>query len=65
VVEWLKRCPNPHNEGTEVEIRPGFEAKDFGPEMAAELKKQEERRKAEMAGEEIVDPEKTWGLVDS
>jgi len=49
-VEWLKRCPTPHNEETEVEIRPVFEAEDFGPEMAPELKKQEERLKAEMAG---------------
>jgi hypothetical protein len=29
-VEWLKRCPNPHSEDTEVEIRPAFEAADFG-----------------------------------
>ena len=49
-VEWLKRCPNPLNDETEVEIRPVFEAEDFGPEMAPELKKQEERLKAEMAG---------------
>ena len=48
-VEWLKRCPNPHNEETEVEIRPVFEAEDFGPEMAPELKKQEQRLTAEMA----------------
>ena len=49
-VEWLKRCPTPHNEETEVEIRPVFEAEDFGPEMAPKLKEQEERLKAEMAG---------------
>src|SRR6188474_2742930 len=29
-VEWLKRCPNPHNDACEVEIRPVFEAADFG-----------------------------------
>src|SRR5215469_15616444 len=45
-VEWLKRCPNPHNEETELEIRLIFEAEDFGPEMAPELKKQEERLRA-------------------
>src|SRR5262245_43252997 len=28
-VEWLKRCPNPHNELTDVEIRPLFTAEDF------------------------------------
>jgi len=29
-VEWVKRCPNPHHEETEVEIRPVFEACDLG-----------------------------------
>ena len=28
-VEWLKRCPNPHNETTDVEIRPLFTDEDF------------------------------------
>ena len=42
-VEWLKRCPNPHNEETEVEIRPVFEAEDFGAEFTPELRAQEER----------------------
>jgi hypothetical protein len=28
-VEWLKRCPNPHNEVTDVEIRPLFTEEDF------------------------------------
>ncbi|HKA42771.1 MAG TPA: YciI family protein [Burkholderiales bacterium] len=30
-IEWLKRCPNPHNEDCEVEIRQVFEAEDFAP----------------------------------
>ena len=42
-VEWLKRCPNPHNEDTEVEIRPVFEADDFGEEFTPELREQEQR----------------------
>ena len=42
-VEWLKRCPNPHNEVTEVEIRPVFEAEDFGAEFTPELREQEQR----------------------
>src|SRR5438132_10958841 len=29
-IEWLKRCPNPMNETSDVEIRPVFEAEDFG-----------------------------------
>ena len=28
-VQWLKRCPNPHNEATDVEIRPLFADEDF------------------------------------
>jgi len=42
-VEWLKRCPNPHNEMTDVEIRPVFETEDFGAAMTPELREQEER----------------------
>ena len=41
-VEWLKRCPNPHNEETDVEIRPIFEAEDFGAEFTPELREQEQ-----------------------
>jgi len=48
-VEWLKRCPNPHNEETEVEIRPIFEAEDFGAELTPELREQEQRLRDEMA----------------
>ncbi|MFL6973625.1 MAG: YciI family protein, partial [Xanthobacteraceae bacterium] len=35
-VEWLKRCPNPHPDTCEVEIRPVFEASDFGAEFTPE-----------------------------
>lgn len=28
-VDWMKRCPDPHNEGGEIEIRQIFEAEDF------------------------------------
>ncbi len=42
-VAWLKRCPNPHDETTEVEIRPVFEADDFGEAFTPELRAQEER----------------------
>ena len=40
-VEWLKRSP--FDEGAEIEIRPVFEAEDFGPEFTPELREQEER----------------------
>ena len=42
-IEWVKRCPNPHNEETEVEIRQVFEAEDFGAEFTPELREQEAR----------------------
>jgi hypothetical protein len=46
-IEWLKRCPNPHNEDGEVEIRPVKEPADFGDAFTPELRAQEERIKAE------------------
>jgi hypothetical protein len=48
-VEWLKRCPSPHNEETEVEIRPVFEAEDFGAEFTPELREQEQRIREQAA----------------
>ena len=42
-VQWLKRCPNPHPGESEIEIRPVFEAEDFGAEFTPELRAQEER----------------------
>jgi hypothetical protein len=45
-VEWLKRAP--FDEDTEVEIRPVFEADDFGKEFTPELREQEERIRAEV-----------------
>jgi hypothetical protein len=42
-VEWVKRCPNPMMEDSEIEIRPVFEAEDFGTEFTPELRAQEER----------------------
>jgi hypothetical protein len=45
-VEWLKRAP--FDGGTEVEIRPVFEAEDFGQEFTPELRAQEERLRAQI-----------------
>jgi hypothetical protein len=47
-IEWLKRCPNPHDEETEVEIRQIFEPEDFGAEFTPELREQEERIRAQI-----------------
>lgn len=48
-IEWVKRCPNPHNEDSEIEIRPVFEADDFGAEFTPELREQEERIRKQVA----------------
>jgi hypothetical protein len=48
-VEWLKRCPNPHHDESDVEIRPVFEAEDFGAEFTPELRAQEERIRQQAA----------------
>jgi len=43
-IEWVKRCPNPMpGTAAEIEIRPLFEADDFGAEFTPELREQEER----------------------
>jgi hypothetical protein len=48
-VEWVKRCPAPMpGEESEIEIRPVFEAEDFGEELTPELRAQEERLRAEI-----------------
>jgi predicted transcriptional regulator YdeE len=49
-IEWLKRCPNPHNEESEVEIRPLFEAEDFGEAFTPELREQEAGIRAQTLG---------------
>ncbi len=47
-IEWVKRCPNPMPSDSEIEIRPLFEAEDFGAEFTPELREQEERLRAEI-----------------
>ena len=42
-VEWVKRCPNPMPGPSEIEIRPIFEATDFGDALTSELREQEDR----------------------
>jgi hypothetical protein len=47
-VEWVKRCPNPHDGPSEIEIRQVFEAEDFGDEFTPELRAREERMREEI-----------------
>jgi len=46
-IEWVKRCPNPHQEDSVIEIRPVFEAADFGDALTPELREREEQVFAE------------------
>jgi hypothetical protein len=47
-IDWVKRCPNPMPGESEIEIRPLFEAADFGEAFTPELQEQEKRIAAEM-----------------
>ncbi len=40
-IEWVKRCPNPMEGESEIEIRQVFEPEDFGEELTPELREQE------------------------
>jgi hypothetical protein len=52
-IEWVKRSPNPFpGTESEIEIRQVFEAEDFGAEFTPELREQEERLRAEIAGKQ-------------
>ena len=48
-IEWVKRCPNPHNEPSEIEIRPFYEPEDFGDNFTPEARALEEQVRAQAA----------------
>ena len=48
-IEWVKRCPNPMEGESEIEIRQVFEAEDFGKELTPELKAQYQRQRDQSA----------------
>jgi hypothetical protein len=47
-VDWARRCPNPTGEESQLEIRPIYEADDFGEAFPPELREREERLRARM-----------------
>ncbi len=49
-IEWVKRCPNPTGEESEIEIRQVFEAADFGEAYTPEIREREERLAEQIAG---------------
>lgn len=49
-IDWVKRCPNPMMEDSDIEIRPFFEADDFGAEFTRELREKEATLRAQVLG---------------
>jgi len=50
-IEWVKRCPNPMMEDSDIDIRPIYEMEDFGEELTPELREQEEKLRAKISRE--------------
>jgi hypothetical protein len=48
-LDWVKRCPNPHEEECELEIRPVFEVEDFGDAATPEIRERDARLRAQVA----------------
>ncbi len=51
-IDWVKRCPNPMEGDSQIEVRQVFEAEDFGEALTPELREQEERLRAKVAGQQ-------------
>ena len=47
-IDWVKRCPNPHEEECEIEIRPLFEIEDFGDAATPEVRERDARLRAQL-----------------
>ena len=47
-VEWVKRCPNPMNVESDVDIRPIFEVEDFGAELTPEVRERDKRMRSQI-----------------
>jgi hypothetical protein len=45
-IEWVRRCPNPADGESEIEVRQVFESEDFGAELTPELRKREDEIRA-------------------
>jgi hypothetical protein len=51
-IEWVRRCPDPMpGEDSEIEIRPVYEAEDFGEGLSPEVRAQEERLRTELTNQ--------------
>ncbi|MFM0056043.1 YciI family protein [Paraburkholderia phytofirmans] len=54
-IEWVRRCPNPMASDSEIEIRPFFEAADFGEAFTPELQEHEERLRQQIESNQSKD----------
>jgi hypothetical protein len=52
-VEWVRRCPNPMLSDSDIEIRPVFEAADFGEAFTPELQQQEQRLRTQLTEKKL------------
>ena len=50
-IEWVKRCPNPMMSESDIDIRPIFEAEDFGDALTPEAKEQDERLRKKISAQ--------------
>ncbi len=48
-IDWVKKCPNPMPGDSDIEIRPIFEAEDFGEAFTPELREQEQKLRDQLA----------------
>ena len=48
-LEWARRCPNPHAGDSEIELRPVFEAEDFGAALTPELAAKNAQLRSQLA----------------
>jgi hypothetical protein len=51
-IEWVKRCPNPTDEESVIEIRQVFEAEDFDEVMTPEMRETEQRLRQQVSGDQ-------------
>lgn len=49
-IEWVKRCPQPTNSDSEIEIRPLFGDEDFGEALTPELQERQDAMRREVSG---------------
>ena len=49
-IAWVKRCPNPHDGDSEIEIRPVFAPEDFGDALTPELREREAQLRGQLEG---------------